>query len=133
SDSDGSNLIACVDAGRIYTSSDFGAIWKETGNWGVEQAWISVASDSDGSNLIACVYGGRLFIFSDDLEVNVAELLTELVYVGAAYRYYRKMVSIKVTVPATYPDIELDELRKVLEYWKTDYYKLLEVVTKYKK
>ena len=74
-----------------------------------------------------------MFIFSNDLEINILDLLTELVYVGAAYRYYRKMVSIKVTSSATYPDIELDEIRKVLDQWKDDYYKLLDEIIKYKK
>ena len=134
SDNDGSNLIAGYYEGYIYISNDFGVTWTRTGFWKtIKQNWRAIASDADGSNLIAGVYTGSVFIYSDDLEINVLDLLTELVYVGAAYRYYRKMVSIKVTSPATYPDIELDEIRKVLEYWKDDYYRLLDEIIKYKK
>ena len=65
-DSDGSNLIACVYSGRIYTSSDGGVNWTERRPAGdTDKMWKSVASDDDGSNLIACVYSGRLYTSSD--------------------------------------------------------------------
>ena len=132
SDSDGSNLIAAAYAGRLYISNDSGANWTESGKWGVPLDWMSIASDADGSNLISCIHLSRLFIFSDDLEIDVSDELGELVYVGGAYRYYRKVVSTKVMTPASYPDIELDEVRKVLDQWQDDYYKLLENFIKHK-
>ncbi|RLC33057.1 hypothetical protein DRH14_05435, partial [Candidatus Shapirobacteria bacterium] len=66
SDDDGSNLIACVNGGRLYTSSDGGVNWTErqpAGN--ADKDWRGVASDSDGSNLIASVFNGRLYTSSD--------------------------------------------------------------------
>ncbi len=61
SDSDGSNLIAGILAGRLYISTTNGATWAETQPAGaVDANWYAVASDSDGSNLIAG--GVRLYI-----------------------------------------------------------------------
>jgi len=62
SDDDGSNLIAGVYGGRLYTSSDSGANWTERQPAGAaDKSWRVVASDSDGSNLIAAVNNGRLY------------------------------------------------------------------------
>ena len=127
SDDDGSNLIACARGGRLYTSSDFGETWEETFGCSLSADWYSVASDSKGINLIAGLCPGRLFRRSINLEINVEDEYGELIYVGAAYRYFRNIVSDRVTDPTgTYAEIDLDELRKVLEQWQADYYKLLE-------
>ena len=66
SDSDGSNLIAGVTGGRLYTSSDYGENWTERQPGGdVDLNWYCVDSDSDGTNLIAGVAGGRLYTSAD--------------------------------------------------------------------
>ena len=60
----GSNLIAAVNGGRLYTSSDSGVNWTERRPAGdFDKGWQSVASDSDGSNLIVCY--SRLYTSSD--------------------------------------------------------------------
>ena len=62
SDSDGSNLMAGVFFGRLYTSDDGGVIWVERQPAGDTIAgWWCCASDSDGSNLIAGIFSGRLY------------------------------------------------------------------------
>jgi photosystem II stability/assembly factor-like uncharacterized protein len=43
-------LVAVVDGGYIYTSTDSGASWTQHGP---SQSWISVASSADGKNLVA--------------------------------------------------------------------------------
>ncbi len=54
SDADGSNLVAGISNGRLYTSADGGDTWTERQPDGdVDIRWREVASDSDGSNLIA--------------------------------------------------------------------------------
>ena len=66
SDSDGSNLIAAVYDGRVYTSSNGGTDWTErrpAGN--TSQRWLTVASDADGSHLIAGTSAGRLWTSSN--------------------------------------------------------------------
>jgi len=66
SDADGSHLIAAVENGRLWTSSDYGVTWTERRPAGdVDKAWNCVDSDSDGSHLIAGVNGGRLYTSSD--------------------------------------------------------------------
>jgi len=66
SDSDGSNLIAGVYGGRLYTSSDSGVDWTERRPGGASNFnWLCAASDNDGSNLIAGAYVGRLYTSSN--------------------------------------------------------------------
>jgi hypothetical protein len=67
SSADGTKLVAVstnldpatlkLVGGNIYTSSDSGAIWTQTGT---TQHWNSVASSSDGTKLVA-VSGDLLF------------------------------------------------------------------------
>ncbi len=127
SDDSGDNLVAIEHGGRIYISSDGGATWSETGAWHLNLYWNAVASNSDGSKLIAGIDNSRIFIFSNNLEINVEDDYGELIFVGAAYRYFRNVVANKVTNPTgDYADLEIDELRKVLEQWKEDYYTLID-------
>lgn len=66
SDSDGSNLIAAAQGGRLYTSSDSGVNWTERQPAGAtNQDWFRAASDSDGTNLIVGESIGRLYTSSD--------------------------------------------------------------------
>jgi photosystem II stability/assembly factor-like uncharacterized protein len=68
-DSDGSNLIAAANTGRLYTSDDSGTTWEERQPAGdTSKNWNGVASDSDGSNLIAAASSGRLYTSSDSGE-----------------------------------------------------------------
>jgi len=71
---DGNILIAEVNAGRLYTSSDGGANWTErqpAGN--VNQNWHHTALSSDGSIMYACVYNGRIYK-SVDYGVNWVDI-----------------------------------------------------------
>ena len=66
SDSDGSNLIAAVDGGRLYTSDDYGVTWTErTPAGAADKNWQTVASDSDGSHLIVVISGERIYTSAD--------------------------------------------------------------------
>jgi hypothetical protein len=66
SDSDGSNLIACVTGGRLYTSSDSGANWTERKPAGdINVCWDCVTSDNDGSNIAAGIWNGRAYVSKD--------------------------------------------------------------------
>ena len=62
SSSDGDKLVAVVNGGQIYTSTDAGVTWtpRET-----NRAWISVSSSSDGMNLIAATFPGFLYTSTD--------------------------------------------------------------------
>ena len=62
SDADGSNLIAGIFFGRLYTSDNNGVSWTERRPAGdSDKAWWCAASDSDGSHLIAGISNGRLY------------------------------------------------------------------------
>ena len=65
SSASGSNLVATVTGGFIYTSSDGGATWTPQ-NQLSSLAWTSVASSADGARLIAAYNGpGYVFTSSD--------------------------------------------------------------------
>lgn len=68
---DGSHMLAGVDNGRLYTSSDYGENWVERQPAGdAAKYWRSCAIS--GSNMIATVSSGRLYT-SNDYGVNWTE------------------------------------------------------------
>ena len=56
----GSNLVAVVPYGGIYTSTNSGVSWRSA-NAPASYSWQSVASSSDGTNLVAAVFSGRIY------------------------------------------------------------------------
>lgn len=72
SSADGTKLVAVVNSGQIYTSTDSGASWTPTES---NRNWISVASSADGVNLVAVVANGRIYTSTDSgvswTEINV--------------------------------------------------------------
>ena len=59
SSADGTNLVAAVNGGQIYTSTNSGVTWTAQISGGV--FWNSVASSSDGSKLVAVVNYGLIY------------------------------------------------------------------------
>jgi len=74
SSSDGTKLIAAVDPGYIYTSTDSGASWTARTAAG-SRSWRGMSSSSDGTKLAATVDGGRIYT-SIDSGVNWTEQTT---------------------------------------------------------
>jgi hypothetical protein len=62
SSSDGDKLVAVVNGGRIYTSSNTGISWIARES---VRKWAAVASSADGSRLLAAESGGMLYTSSD--------------------------------------------------------------------
>ena len=62
SSGDGTKLVAAVNGGQLYTSTDSGANWTARDS---NRNWQSVASSSDGTKLVAAVNGGQLYISAD--------------------------------------------------------------------
>ena len=67
SSSDGNKLVAVVNGGQIYTSTDSGVTWTARAS---SQNWQGVASSSDGSKLVAAIYGGGQIYTSTDSGVT---------------------------------------------------------------
>jgi hypothetical protein len=55
-------LVAAVQGGQIFTSTDSGLHWTARDS---NRNWVSVASSADGSNLLAAEQGGQVYISSD--------------------------------------------------------------------
>jgi photosystem II stability/assembly factor-like uncharacterized protein/IMP cyclohydrolase len=64
SSDDGVKVVATVNGGYIYTSTDGGATWVERTNAGY-RSWSSVASSSDGTKLVAVVNNGYIYTSTD--------------------------------------------------------------------
>ncbi len=62
SSSDGTKLVAVVNGGFIYTSTDSGASWVGRES---SRAWTAVASSADGTKLVAGVAGGFIYTSID--------------------------------------------------------------------
>ncbi|HZS48072.1 MAG TPA: hypothetical protein VFC63_23585 [Blastocatellia bacterium] len=62
SSADGSELVAAVFGGQIYTSTDSGVTWTPRDS---TRNWESVASSADGSKLVAVVFGGQIYTSTD--------------------------------------------------------------------
>ncbi|MGA2656455.1 MAG: hypothetical protein ABSH34_02945 [Verrucomicrobiota bacterium] len=58
SSADGTHLVAAVNGGQIYTSTNSGATWTAQAANG---PWCSVASASDGTTLAAVAEGGQIY------------------------------------------------------------------------
>ena len=61
---DGEKLVAVVNGGDIWTSTDGGITWTDRVSAG-SRAWISVASSADGVDLAAAVDGGHIWTSID--------------------------------------------------------------------
>jgi hypothetical protein len=59
SSSDGTQLVAAVNGGLIYTSSDVGVTWLPQNSG--SRSWSAVASSSDGTKLVATVNNGQIY------------------------------------------------------------------------
>ena len=62
SSSDGTKLVAAVNGGLIWTSTDSGSTWTARGS---TQNWQAVSSSSDGTKLVAVVNGGLIWTSMD--------------------------------------------------------------------
>ena len=62
SSSDGVKLVATVNGGQIYTSTDSGATWTARDS---SRDWFGVASSSDGVKLVATVNSGQIYTSTD--------------------------------------------------------------------
>jgi photosystem II stability/assembly factor-like uncharacterized protein len=61
-DATGNKLVAVVNNGQIYTSTDSGSTWVPRES---VRNWKAVASNASGTNLVAIVYGGQIYTSSD--------------------------------------------------------------------
>jgi hypothetical protein len=59
---DGSKLVAVVQGGLIYTSTDSGVTWTPRDS---SRGWQAVASSADGSKLVAVVEDGQIYTSTD--------------------------------------------------------------------
>ncbi|MBE0542140.1 MAG: hypothetical protein IH623_12190 [Verrucomicrobia bacterium] len=59
---DGKKLVAAVNGGQIYTSTNSGATWTARD---FNRSWVATASSGDGTKLFAAVSSGRLYISTD--------------------------------------------------------------------
>ena len=62
SSADGTKLVAVVENGQIYTSTDSGITWTARE---ANRDWIGVASSADGTKLVATVEGGQIYTSTD--------------------------------------------------------------------
>ena len=63
---DCSKLVAAVEGGALWLSSDFGANWNDNDNLNLTQnPWSSVASSQDWSRLIAAAYNDHIWYSTD--------------------------------------------------------------------
>ena len=65
SSANGSKLVAIVDGGFIYTSTDAGDTWTERASI---NTWSSITSSSDGVYLAATTFGGNIYTSDDSGE-----------------------------------------------------------------
>jgi photosystem II stability/assembly factor-like uncharacterized protein len=79
---DGNNVVAVVNGGGIYASSDSGVTWRQ-GSAPVTN-WSLVASSADGNNLIAVAYLGPVYSSTDAGSTWVSNSLPSMDWTGIA-------------------------------------------------
>lgn len=65
SSSDGSKLVAVVNGGNVFTSSNYGVNWTVRANGFGNLNWSSVAASADGMKLVATVNPGFIYTSTD--------------------------------------------------------------------
>jgi hypothetical protein len=80
---DGSRLVAAVQNGGIYTSTDFGATWVLRSAAGNPRNWSSVATSADGMKLVAVTDGSFIYT-STDSGTNWSQRSSSRNYKGVA-------------------------------------------------
>lgn len=65
------------------------------------------------------------------VDTNVPERLLELVYIGATYRYYGKLLSKVLLNRQDYPDSKPGELRDLRDSWREQYQELIREIKAY--
>ena len=66
-------------------------------------------------------YNKKFVVPTADVDTDVPDEMLELVYVGAAMRYWRKIVSAVASNREEYPDVDPDEARRILDHWKDQF------------
>jgi hypothetical protein len=69
SSADGSKLVAAVNDGQLYISTDSGVTWTVHSP---PRGWVSVASSADGSKLVGALYLGPLYTSSSSQLVSTS-------------------------------------------------------------
>ncbi len=59
---DGRKLVAAVNGGQIYTSTNSGTTWTARD---ASRSWVATAASADGAKLLAAANGGRLYTSTD--------------------------------------------------------------------
>jgi photosystem II stability/assembly factor-like uncharacterized protein len=77
--SDGTKLVAAVQNGLIYTSTDSGFNWIERAT---NENWYGVASNSDGTKLVAVVPGGLICTSTDSGVTWIPRTSTDAIWYG---------------------------------------------------
>lgn len=90
SSADGAKLVAGVNGGQIYTSTDSGTNWTARA---VSGQWYSVASSADGTKLIAGAYGGQILVSSDSGVTWVPRVSSQFWYAVASSADGTKLVA----------------------------------------
>jgi len=72
---DGTKLVAAVNVGNVYTSTDSGVTWEERPITGLTtpQKWTALASSADGSKIAAFYQWGGYMYTSNDSGVYLDE------------------------------------------------------------
>lgn len=94
--------------------------------WHIADGKVQLTSDMSGAgNPIVMYYNAKFIQPELAVDTDVPDRLLELIYVGAAYRYFDRLAAIVATNREDSPDIkpaEIDSMRKV---WKERFDSLL--------
>ena len=100
---------------------------KSAQRWYEDNEKIMLTQDMDSTgDEIKKWYNKKFKVPEAAVNTDVPDEILELVYVGAAWRYWRKIVSTVASNREDYPDTDPDEARRILRNWKDEFKYLME-------
>ncbi len=97
--------------------------------WYEYHGYIQLTFTPDNSTDVTKVLYDKGFVVpTAGVDTDVPDKFLELVYLGACYRYYLKIVSKVILHRSNYPDVSPVEIRQIAKHWRDQFDSLLKEI-----
>lgn len=98
--------------------------------WYIADSKINFTQAHSGIKTTAIHHDKGFLVPAEAVDSDVPDRYLELVYIGASYRYFNKIVSKVILNRDTYPDVTPKEIKAIRDSWKDQYFDLIDEIKK---